>query len=410
MSDLGRTAPEDQKKAKTKISQLAWPRTLLVVLGVVIIFGLGYGLGSGKINFGLQPSNSNRNLSSSLDFSSVDEAYRVLRNTFDGELDSQKLEEGLKRGLAEATGDPYTEFFNAEEAKAFAGDLNGSFEGIGAELGKQNGQIVVISPLQGFPAQKAGLKSKDVIVKINGEPASDLSITEAVKKIRGPKGSEVTLTVQRGDQQQEIKIKRDTISTPSVEYKKEGNIGYIKITRFGDDTVALARQAAKELKNQGVKGVILDLRSNPGGFLSGSVDIASLWLKKGDKVVEERRGGEVLRTHLAGDNNTLAGMPTIVLINEGSASASEIVAGALKDNGVAKLVGAKTFGKGSVQQIENLRNGSALKVTIARWFTPAGSNIDKEGIKPDYEIEFTQEASDSGQDPQKTKAVDLLNQ
>ncbi len=403
---------EEPVKNVSKIKKyVQWPRTFLIVGGAVLIFGLGYGLGDGRISLnGISPNQANQNLPTSLDYSSVEEVYKALKRNFDGELTNEQLLEGMKRGLAESTGDPYTEFFNPEEAEEFQGDLDGSFEGIGAELGKEENSIIVISPIDGYPAQKAGLKPKDVILKIDGEPATDISISEAVKKIRGPKGTKVTLTVVRDGKPFDLEITREKIDIPSVEYKLEGNVGYIKVTRFGDDTVKLVREASTSLKNQGAKGIVLDLRSNPGGYLNGAVDISSIWLEKGDKVVEEKRGGEVLRTHYATGNNSLLGVPTVVLINGGSASASEIVAGALRDNKSATLVGEKTYGKGSVQQIENLKNGSALKVTIARWFTPAGVNIDKEGIKPDVEVVYSLDDANAGKDPQKDKAFELIRQ
>lgn len=203
---------------------------------------------------------------------------------------------------------------------------------------------------------------------------------------------------------------RAQIDIPSVEYKLEGKVGYIRITRFGADTVELSRKAAQDLLSQGAQAFVLDLRSNPGGYLDGAVEVSSIWLNKGSKVVEEKRGGQTLKTQYASGNAILAGKPTIVLINEGSASASEITAGALSDNKAASLVGTKTYGKGSVQQIENLRGGSALKVTIARWFTPNGINIDKEGIKPDVEVGFSLDEANAGQDPQKDKALELARQ
>lgn len=379
---------------------------LSVVVGVAL-FGFGWAFGSGSIS--LQSYNavgSNKDLPNKLDLSSVDTIYRSLRDNFDGELDEAKLLDGIKSGLAKATGDPYTEYFNAEGAKEFNDSLEGAFEGIGAELGKNaDDRIVIVAPLAGYPAEKAGIRSNDIIAGINGEDAGGLSISEAVNKIRGPKGTEVTLTIVRGDKVEEITITRAKITIESVKYEIRDNIGIMTISRFGDDTVALARKAANEFKNKNVKGVILDLRNNPGGYLNAAVDISSLWLDKGDIILTERRDNVAIQTFKASGNPVLNGIKTVVLINEGSASASEITAGALRDNDAATILGQKSYGKGSVQQPINLRDGGLLKITIARWFTPAGKNIDKEGVEPDKKVEITAEDIENKRDPQLDAAL-----
>ncbi len=344
-----------------------------------------------------------------LNYETVEEAYDTLRNSYDGELDKSKLVDGLKKGLAEATGDPYTEYLSSEESKEFQQSLSGTFTGIGAELGKENNAIVVVAPLRGFPAEKAGLKAKDIILKIDDEDALSMSINDAVKRIRGEKGTIVKLSVLRGSEQLEISIERADIKVPSVDYQiLEGNIGYVQISRFSDDTDGLIRDAARDFKSKNVQKIIVDLRNNPGGYLEQSIKVASHWLDSGQVVVSEKRGGLVMRTHKAIAGQEFKGMQTVVLINEGSASASEILAGALKDYGLATLVGQKTYGKGSVQEVDTLSGGASLKITIARWFTPKDKNIDKEGIEPDHKVEITAEQVTAGQDPQKQKAVELL--
>jgi carboxyl-terminal processing protease len=316
---------------------------------------------------------------------------------------------GLKSGLAQSTGDTYTEYLNAEEAKEFNNDLNGTFSGIGAELSREKEQLVIVAPISGYPAEEAGLRAQDAILEIDGEPTYDLSLTEAVNKIRGPAGTEVELTIGReGVGQETYKITREDIKIPSVEYEVKDGIGYLEISRFAEDTVNLSKEAAQSFKDQNVKGVVLDMRNNPGGLLDAAVDISSLWLDEGEVVLEEQRGGEVIKSYRATGNNILSGIPTVVLVNEGSASASEIVAGALADNGAAKLVGQQTFGKGSVQTLEPISSGGVLKVTIARWFTPGGRNIDKEGIKPDKVVEMTIEDYEADRDPQQQAAIELL--
>lgn len=386
---------------------------VLLVLFAGGVFGLGVATGQGKVSLGddavFQQSTQNGKLPADLDYSGVEVVYDALKNNYDGQLDEQTLLDGLKEGLANASGDDYTEYLNAEESQAFSDDLNGTFTGIGAELGKDGEALQIIAPIDGFPAEKAGLRPKDVIAEIDGESAYDMSITEAVKRIRGPKDTKVKLTIIRGGQERlEFEITRATINIPSVESEiLEGNIGYLKISRFGEDTVELSRAAAQNFKNATVKSVILDVRSNPGGLLDASVDVASLWLNN-KVVLEEKRNGEVVRTYNSRGPSPLNGIPTVVLINEGSASASEIVAGALKDHDAATLIGTTTFGKGSVQQLVNLRGDSVLKVTIARWFTPSGNNIDKEGIVPDQKFEFGEEDFEQDRDPQKDAALQFL--
>jgi len=347
-----------------------------------------------------------------LDLSSLQQVYDVLKNKYDGEIDVDKLIDGAKHGLVDAAGDPYTTYFSAKEAEAFQGDLEGKFEGIGAELAKRDGKLVVASTLDDSPAKSAGLLASDVIVRVNDEDATGWSIDEAVSKIRGEKGTTVKLGILRGgDQLKEISITRDTINNPSVKSEVTAdNIGIMRISRFGQtDTVSLSRQAALDFKSRGVKGVVVDLRGNGGGYLDAAVDIASIWLN--DKVVvTERTGGKVVDTQRSDNDPILNGIPTIVLVDGGSASASEILAGALKDNNAATLVGEKTFGKGSVQVVENLLDGAGLKVTIAKWYTPSGRNINKEGIAPDTEVKVTAEEIQAGRDAQKDKALEKLRQ
>lgn len=379
------------------------------------IFTLGINVGNGNIRLergGVQTIAENSNLPADLDYTEIEQLYDTLKRSYDGDLQAETLIEGLKEGLAKATGDQYTEYFDAQEAQEFDNQLEGTFTGIGAELGKQNEVLTVIAPLAGFPAEQAGLRAQDVITRINDETAYDLSVSEAVNKIRGEVGTSVKLTVIRGGEAElEFNIVRQQITVPSVTSEiLPGSIGYLKVSRYGEDTAQLSRQAARQFKDANVKGVILDVRNNPGGLLESSVDLASLWLPAGKTVLQEKRGGEVIRTYTAQGTATLQGVPTVVLINEGSASASEITAGALKDNQAATLVGEKTFGKGSVQQLQDLIGGGVLKVTIARWFTPAGKNIDQEGIEPDQKVERTDEDYTANRDPQQQAAIDRLNQ
>jgi carboxyl-terminal processing protease len=338
----------------------------------------------------------------------INELYQQLVDNFDGEITDEALLNGQKSGLVAAAEDPYTEFLTAQETKEFNDGLNGSFEGIGAELSREGNFVVIVAPIKGTPADKAGIQPGDVIIEIDGESAANISVTEAVTRIRGPKGEEVILTIIRDGQELVVPIIRDTITIESVEWEKRDNTGIITISRFGDDTVELTRRAAQELKDQGITNVVLDVRNNPGGLLDAAVNVSSVWLPKGSTVLEEKRNGVVVQTFKTTDQPVLPGMPTVVLINGGSASASEIVAGALRDNKAATLIGEQTFGKGSVQRVIPLSGGGSLKVTIARWFTPEGKNIDKEGIAPDQAVELTAENREADQDPQLDAALQKL--
>lgn len=344
-----------------------------------------------------------------LDLSSVQGVYDTLNNQFDGELDTQKLIDGAKKGLVDAAGDPYTVYFTDEEAKEFFNELDGTFSGIGAELGKKDGMLTIVSTLDDSPARKNNLLAGDLIVKVNDQETTGWSIDKAVSEIRGEKGTTVKLTILRNQELKEISIVRAEIVNPSVKYEITAeNVGYLRISRFSDvDTVDLARKAALEFKQKGVKGVVLDLRGNGGGYLGAAQDISGLWLKN-QVVVQEKRGDKIIETLRSGNDATLAGMPTVVLIDGGSASASEIVAGALRDHNAAKLLGEKTFGKGSVQKIEEIPGGGQLKVTIAKWFTPSGKNINKEGIEPDVVVDISDADVAAARDTQKERAIELF--
>lgn len=380
----------------------------LLFAGLIFLAGIQVGQGGFRsLGSGLQSVQND--LPANLDYSSVEQVYDELRTNYDGKLEVEKLLEGLKQGLVAASGDPYTEYMSPDKAKEFQSQLDGSFEGIGAQLGKdESGNIIIVSPIDGFPAKKAGLMPNDVVAEVDGKTTSGWTVDEAVKAIRGEKGTIVKLGIVRSGQGLTIDITRAQIDIPSTEYKMlDGAVGYLKISQFGDDTARLAREAAAEFKRQNAKSVVLDLRGNPGGYLDAAVDVSSLWLDN-KVVLEEKRDNVVIKTYRSSGQPILKDMPTVVLIDEGSASASEITAGALKDNGVATLIGAKSFGKGSVQQPETLKNGGLLKITIARWFTPSGKNIDKEGISPDESVEFTSNDIESGIDPQLNAALKHL--
>ncbi|MET1033284.1 MAG: S41 family peptidase, partial [Candidatus Saccharimonadales bacterium] len=383
--------------AKGKPSARALVKGGIVGTAAVAIFLFGMGVGNKTISFGsaVQPVAS-KDAPADLDYSNVEALYDLIRNNYDGKIDTAKVYDGLKAGLAKATGDPYTEYFNNDEAKKFDNELNGSFTGIGAELGEDDkGNLIIVSPIEGFPASKAGLRPQDMIVSIDTTSTNDMTIDEAVSRIRGEKGTKVTLRIFRNKTEDlSFTIERDAIKIPSVKWELlDGGVGSIRVNQFGPDTTQLMQQAAKELKEKGAKAVLLDLRGNPGGLLSAAVEMSSLWLPEGKNVLQEKRGGLVVESYTAnGQAGTpFNGMKTIVLVNAGSASASEIVAGALRDNNAATIYGEKSYGKGSVQEIRNLPGGGEIKITVARWYRPNGENIDKKGIKPDTEIKMTDE-------------------
>lgn len=386
-----------------------WLRSVGNIAILLLVFWVGLSLGNGTISTN-DPVQSNKGLPENLSYDEVERIYDLLRDNYDGKITVDQLQDGLKSGLIKAAGDPYTEYFNSKDAADFNDQLEGTFSGIGAELGKDaDDNLTVVAPIAGFPAEKAGLRAKDVIVKINDDTTQDLTIQEAVNKIRGPKGTEVKLTVLRGDERKEIAITREDIKVPSVKHEMLADkVGYLQITQFSTDTASLARQAAQDLKSKGATKILLDLRGNPGGTLEGAVDIASMWLPEGKTVLQEKRDGKITSTYKSSGAHILSGIPTVVLIDEGSASASEIVAGALKDNNAATLVGAKSYGKGSVQQILQLQDGGEVKVTVARWFRPNGQNIDKKGIEPDTKVERTDDDYANDRDPQKDKAQEVL--
>lgn len=343
-------------------------------------------------------------------FATLDDTYETLKRKFDGDIAAEKALDGARAGILESAGDPYTTYLGPEAAKELENDLKGELSGVGAEIGMRSGKLTVIAPISDSPAEKAGLRASDVIARIDKQDTTGLSVDEAVKKIRGQKGTQVTLLVIRGNTEpKEITITRDLISVASVKYsKKDDNIGYIQLTRFGDDTPEKLSEAATSLKSQGATKIILDMRNNPGGYLTGAVSVASQFLEEGKLVVEEKRKGKVYEKLSVTEPGLLVGLPTVVLINEGSASASEIVAGALQDHKVATLIGAKSFGKGSVQDIVKIPGGAQLKITIAHWFTPNGRGIDKEGVKPDIEVAQTAADVEAGRDPQLDRAISEL--
>lgn len=414
---------EDTQQPTPSSSNVYLKRVLGAFLIALLIFGaFRFGYAEGSKGFKFDPKSfkiiNQKDQPQTVDYSLLWETIDKLKtNHIEKPTDEQKILYGAVKGAVESVGDPYTEFFTPEELKSFETDLSGKFEGIGAEIGKQGGNIVIIAPLDGTPAQKAGLLPKDIIVKVNGEVANGWSTEEAVRRIRGPKDSEVILTIFREGRIQtfDVKIKRDQIVIKSVKWEvkiikngdgKEKKVGLLTVTRFGDDTSQLFSRGVQELLGKNIDSLVLDLRSNPGGYLETAVDLASYWIPKDKMVVTEAHSTGKNVEYASKGIGALANMKTITLINGGSASASEILSGALHDYKLTQLVGEKSFGKGSVQQVLDLPGDSALKVTIAKWLTPSGHNINKEGIAPDLEVKLSEDDIKNQKDPQLDKALE----
>ncbi len=385
----------------------------ILSLAVALIFAAatfwaGLQIGQGTWQAPWKKQAASGNLPPQLDYASVNQVYQSLKQNYDGKLDTQALNDGLKHGLANAAKDPYTSYFTPEEAKQFQSQLNNSFSGIGAELGKNAaGNIQIISPISGLPAEKAGLKAGDIIATINGESTADMAVDTAVTKIRGKAGTDVKLLIVRAGAPQEFTITRQNLQVPSVEWKTMDNgLGYIRIMTFSNDTAGLIVKAAGELKSS--KGIILDLRGNPGGLVESAVAVSSQWLPQGNIIMQEKRGSEVVQTFTASGGGQLKGIPTVVLIDSGSASASEITAGALKDHKAATIIGTKSYGKGVVQQIVNFKDDSQLKVTVASWYRPGGKSINHKGITPDQEVKVAKDDVAGGPDAQLDAARAFL--
>lgn len=323
-------------------------------------------------------------------------------------IDREKLVYGAIRGMVSSLKDPYTEFFPPEETKQFQQDVKGEFDGIGAEIGLRKSILTIIAPLKNSPAEHAGLKAGDKIFKIDDRITTDLQLDEAVRLIRGKKGTTVKLLVFRDsfDKAREFSITRDTIQVETISTEKRpGRVFVIKLNQFSENAGVEFKKAVQEFFASGSKKLVFDLRNNPGGYLVVSVDIASWFSESGDVIVRERFADGTEEVHRSRGYRLLKEIPTVVLVNEGSASASEIVAGALRDLNATLLIGTKTFGKGSVQEVIDLEKKSSLKVTIAKWLTPKGTEINGKGIEPDIAVE---PGEDPKKDPAMDKAIEVL--
>jgi len=349
------------------------------------------------------------------DFSPFWKVWNEINEKYPGaaEVADQERVYGAIQGLVDSLDDPYSVYYDPEETKAFKEDIAGNFEGVGMEVGLKDKVLTVIAPLKDTPAYRAGIKAGDRIMKIGEEPTAGLSVEEAVKMIRGEKGTTVTLTIihEGSREPEEIKIVRDTINIPTLDTElREDKIFVIRLYSFSANSTNLFRKALKEFVDAKTDKLLLDLRSNPGGYLNAAIDMSS-WFVEGGKVIltedyGDNRSPEIYRSR--GYDIFNEKLKFVILIDGGSASASEIVAGAMQDLGKAKLVGTQSFGKGSVQEVVNITPETLLKITVARWLTPNGVSISEKGLKPDYEVEVTREDVAAKRDPQMDKAVELL--
>ena len=403
-------------KIKVNLRQIIYIIVSFVLLGVIFITGIYLGYSHRpEIDKVSTVSNKNPTFETTADFSAFWKAWNILKekSIYSDKISDQDRVWGAISGLAGAAGDPYTTFFSPVDNKMFKDEIKGSFSGIGAEIGMKDKILTVIAPLKDTPAWKAGVKTGDKILKIDKTSTTDMSIDQAINIIRGERGTPVVLNIFRAGENEtrDISIIRDTIDIPTLdtEILPEG-IFVIKFYSFSENSDKLFAGALQEFVKSGSHKLILDMRGNPGGYLDAAVNIGSWFIDEGKVIVSEDFGANkkpvIYRSHgpKLFDNK----LDFVVLVDGGSASASEILAGALKEHGIATLVGEKTFGKGSVQELIDITPETSIKVTVARWLTPNGISISKEGLEPDIKVSFTSKDFEAKIDPQMIKAVEIL--
>lgn len=399
--DLYYRSPASEKKVNLATS--------IIISFITLAVGFGVGMNWETMLGKFAPYLGGKNTTASeVDFSSLNVIYQRLVQNYDGAIDKDQVIQEAKRGLVNAAGDKYTYYMSAEEAKEFEKDLNGDVgAGIGVEIGERDGYVKVLRTTPDNPARRAGVLAGDIIYKADGEDISGLSVEDVAKKLRGAEGTKVVLTVMRDNEEKEFELTREVINNVSVYAEYRDDTAIITITRFDQDTGKLAREKAQEALDRHVKKVIVDLRGNGGGYVSAAKEVASLWID-GDLVVEQKSSSGVYseKTYAERGKAILSGMKTVVLVNGSTASASEIVTGALKDYKKATIIGEKTYGKGSVQALEEFTTGEILRVTVAKWYTPKGKNINGEGITPDKEVTRSFEQINKEEDPQLEAALD----
>ncbi len=392
-----------KKKWEEKRISLGNAIILSVVLAVSgVVVGLNWNSWFGKVAPYLGAN------SSSIDWSPLNEVYDKLSDTYNGDISQEDVIEGAKKGLVASLGDIYTVYMDAEEASNFYDDLHGKVgAGIGVEMGLRDGYVRILRTLPDNPARKAGILSGDIIYKVNGEEIYALTTDEISKKIRGEEGTEVTVTIVRDGEEKDFTMKREAINNVSAYVEYDKNTAIVTVTRFDNDTGSMVQEFAKEFDKKGINKVILDLRGNGGGYVSAAQDLLSLWLDNEKILIQKSKhqGNSVNST--SSNKAILKDLNTIVLVDGTTASASEIVAGALQDYGKATIVGETTYGKGVVQNLYELSGSTVLKVTTAEWYTPNDRSINKTGIKPDVEVGRSYEDINAMRDPQMDKAKSL---
>ena len=390
-----------------------------IVVVIALIFGAGFLMGKNSIP---NPAAHDRIFFNKelgkpevIDFGLFWKALERLEELYvdSDKIDYQQVLYGAIEGMTNSLGDDYTVFMKPEKTESFIKSVSGddSFEGVGMELGIKGKVLTVVAPIEGTPAYKAGIKAGDKILKIDDKTTEGMQVEEAVSLIRGKKGTQVTLTITRKDfaEPKKFTITRDVIQIPVINWSmKDDDIAYIRIYQFTSNLPSKFRGVVSEILKNNAKKIILDVRNNPGGYLESAVDVASWFLPKGSVVLKEEFRDKELDDYKSSGYSGLQNFPAVVLVNNGSASASEILAGALRDIKGVKLVGEKTFGKGSVQQVETFPDDSSLKITVAKWLTPAGISIADEGLSPDVEVKLTEDDYNNGHDPQLDKAIELL--
>ena len=389
----------------------------LLVVGVAVLLGFGAGLltaqsAPGVVRAATATPSSRPTSGLESEFGTFWEVWRIVEGEFynPAALDYKKLTYGAIGGMLAALGDPHTSFASPTIARMVEDDLKGSFDGIGAQLEMRDNQLTIVAPIEDTPAERAGIRAGDRILRIDDEDTLNLSLMDAVSRIRGPRGSTVTLTVGRDGAAEplNIEIVRDEIKSVNVRTRMlDGGIGYLKLNSFAETSGDEVRAGLEKLRAEQPRAIVLDLRNNPGGLLTSSVDVTSQFLADGVVLYQSRRDAEPIE-YRAKSGGVATSLPMVVLINRGSASASEIVAGALQDQGRARLVGENSFGKDSVQNVHSLKDKSSVRVTFSRWYTPNRQDIHEKGLRPDVTVLMTEDDVKAQRDPQLDRAVEIL--
>jgi carboxyl-terminal processing protease len=394
-NESGEASVEEENQKQTKeAGKFIKIKKFTFIMGIFLVIFLTAGITTIALTFGdkkvesLAPDKH-------AEFEKLYSTYDKIKDDYYEEVDEEKLVDGAINGMIKSLDDPYSAYMDKKEASSFHESISSSFEGIGAEIQEQDGQIMVVSPIKGSPAEKAGVKPNDIILSVDGKSVEGLSSSEAVLKIRGEKGTKVDLSISRAGESEpiELTIKRDTIPIETVYAEMlDDGVAKIQVTSFSEHTVQELKTALEEMSKKDMKGLVLDLRGNPGGLLDQAIEMASLFIPNGEVVlqVEERSGKkEVYKS----ENDGELKIPVVVLIDDGSASASEIVAAAVSESADIPLIGVKSFGKGTVQTAQDFKDGSNFKYTVAKWLTPEGNWIHKKGIKPDITVKLPDYAS-----------------